>query len=439
MRLGVAGLLVLLLSTPLARAVGQPADTTDDWGDDSWAEESWDTTAESGPRWHGFYEVGLGGRLADDAVLDERLTLAETRLRLEREQYLGDYRYSLKADLWADGVEHGLHGRLREALLSFSPSDRLDLRIGQQVLTWGTGDLLFLNDLFAKDWVSFFSGREDGYLKAPAATVKASYYSGAGANLDLVWTPRFRSDNFIDGERFSYFSPLTGSNVAAPDGHLQPQRPEHDLDNGEFAARLFGRRDGTEWALYAYRGFWKQPNAVDPAGQFYFSRLTALGASLRGNLAGGIGYTELAWYEGEDGSGGDPLLPNDQLRLLAGYERELRPKLTLGVQYYLEWLQDHAALAANDGDSPYRPDEYRQLWTLRLTYRAMQDNLTLSWFSFWSPSDQDYYLRPSLSYRFDDQLSLTVGGNLFGGDQSHTFFGQFEDASNLYARLRYSF
>ena len=40
---------------------------------------------------------------------------------------------------------------LRMASLTFSPADWMDVRVGRQVLTWGTGDLLFLNDLFGDD------------------------------------------------------------------------------------------------------------------------------------------------------------------------------------------------------------------------------------------------------------------------------------------------
>ena len=406
-----------------------------DWGDDSWGDDPVQQTNQL----QGFFELGAGTRLQDDPALGEDLTLAEVRAQLEHHRFIGDTELSLKADIWADGVEHGLHGDLREAAFSFSPTERLDLKIGQQVLTWGTGDLLFLNDLFAKDWVSFFSGREDSYLKAPSASVKASYFAENGVNLDLIWTPKFTHDRFIDGERFSFFSPLAGQNVAAPVGHFVPEEPDSGLDNGELALRLFGQRDGTEWALYGYQGFWKRPESMTADGRGYFDRLSVVGASVRGNLAGGIGNLELAWYDGKDSNGDDPRRPNDQLRALAGYERELIPNLTVGVQYYLEWLQDYAALTRTDGNSPYRPDEYRQVATVRLSYRLMNDNLTLNWFSFWSPTDEDYYLRLSVNYRVDDAWSVAVGASLFGGEQRHTFFGQFEDASNLYARVRYSY
>ncbi|MGB0467680.1 MAG: DUF1302 family protein [Pontibacterium sp.] len=408
-----------------------PALAADEWDNDGWDEEE-----SSQAQWHGFVETALGFRVQEDSTQpDNENTLADARVQLEVSDYIGESRYSIKADLYADGVEHGMKADLREALLDLSPQESLDLRLGQQVMTWGTGDLLFINDMFPKDWVSYFAGRDDQYLKAPSVSAKASYYNPA-ASVDLVWTPIFTSDRFIDGERFSYFSPMAGQQISA---HLVPLDPDETFENGELAIRVHGNREGTEWALYGYRGFWKRPNAMTSAGEAYFSRLDTLGGSLRGNMAGGIANLELGWYEGKDDNGSNPLIPNDQLRVLVGYERELISKLTATAQYYLEWTQDYEALKANDGDSPYRPDEKRHLLTLRLTYRAMQDNLTFSWFNYWSPSDEDVFMRPSVSYRLDDNTAVVVGANLFSGNKAHTFFGQFEDASSIYARLRYSF
>ncbi|WP_288372311.1 hypothetical protein [uncultured Marinobacter sp.] len=79
-----------------------------------------------------------------------------------------------------------------------------------------TGDLVFINDLFPKDWVSFFIGRDVEYLKAPSDALKVSAFS-SWANLDLVYTPRFDADRFIDGRRLSFFNTgqgrLTGRNA----------------------------------------------------------------------------------------------------------------------------------------------------------------------------------------------------------------------------------
>jgi hypothetical protein len=141
----------------------------------------------------------------------------------------------------------------------------------------------------------------------------------------------------------------------------------------------------------------------------------------------------------DDRSGDDPLVPNSELRVLGGFERELLPEFTAGVQYYLEYLQDYKAYRRTlPGGTPVR-DEYRHLLTLRLTRLLLNQNLTLSLFTFWSPSDEDFYLRPKISYKLSDAWLLTAGANLFGGKTTTSFFGQFEKNTNAYVGLRYSF
>ncbi len=195
----------------------------------------------------------------------------------------------------------------------------------------------------------------------------------------------------------------------------------------------------TNWGSDRVR--WKRkPTAFTSSLQPTFAPLTALGGSLRRTLGPGIGNAEVVYYASrDDRSGNDPLTPNDQLRLLLGYEQEAITNLTVAFQYYLEWTQDHSALLANSLTPEFEPERYRHVLTSRLTYRAMQDKLTLSLFGFYSPSDADYYLRPLISYRYSDQWTFSGGASVFGGDKAHTFFDQFSDNSNVYARVRYHF
>ena len=427
-----------LLGMLFSVLISVPALAQDDqaWDDDGWGDDNWAEAAEASS-WTGFIEGALGGRLQGDPALAADDTLADLRLRLETSGFINDNRYILKADLYADGVEHGLRGDLREASYRFSAGESWDLKLGQQILTWGTGDMLFLNDMFPKDWQSYFAGRDTEYLKAPVLAAKASYF-GDSASLDLVWMPDYTPDRYINGERFSWFSPVAGENVAAPAGRIDADEPANSIKNGELATRIYGTEGSTEWALYGYHGFQKQPNGINSYGQPVFTRLDVVGGSIRGNLGQGLANAEIAWHLSEDSVGGDPLITNDQFRLLLGYERELLPRLTLGLQYYLEQTQDYAELESAS-PSPYHPHQYRYLYTTRLNYRMLQDNLIWSLFAYYSPSDDDRFVRPAVSYRVDDNLSMTIGVNLFGGDRAYTFFGQFEDATNLYGRLRYAF
>jgi hypothetical protein len=306
------------------------------------------------------------------------------------------------------------------------------------VLTWGTGDLVFLNDLFPKSWVSFFSGRDDEYLKAPSDAVRATWYHAA-INLDVVYSPRFEPDDYLTGERFAFFSPLAGA-IVAPDPPLAAITPRGTTHNGELALRLFRTIGSTEYAAYAYRGFFKRPLGANSELAPIFPRLNVIGGSLRRPLGRGLFNAEFALHDAvADADGSDPRLPNSQVRLLAGYEFEARARLTVGFQYYQERTLDYSALLAASPTPAFEPDRVRHLVTNRLTWRSARDSLTLSLFTFYSPSDSDYYIRPGASLRKSDQLTFSAGANLFGGDQLHTFFGQLEDNTNAWIRVRFNY
>lgn len=405
--------------------------------EDLWDDEDWDDDAQ-GAMWSGFAEAGLGTRIDGDPLTSHRNTLEELRLRVESEWHPGDTTISLKADLKYDGVDDEWKADIRDLTAAFSLGKDFDVRAGRQVLTWGTGDLVFLNDLFPKDLVSFFSGRDDEYLKAPGNAIRLTRFSGP-VNVDFVWTPVFEHDVYLTGERFSFFSPPAGGNVA-PRPPLSAIEPDTSLSNGEFALRLFRTVEGREYAVYAYHGFFKQPSALTPSLEAAFAPMSAIGASLRRPLGPGLFNVEVSYYMSrDDRSGTDPLIPNDQLRLLAGFEWEPKPNFTVGLQYYLESTFDHSELIDNSPFPGFEPDQNRQLLTNRLTYRAGRDKHTWSLFTFYSPSDGDFYLRPTYTYRHSDQWSLIAGSNLFGGKDPHTFFRQLSDASNAYLRIRYHY
>ncbi len=128
------------------------------------------------------------------------------------------------------------------------------------------------------------------------------------------------------------------------------------------------------------------------------------------------------------------------MRFLAGYEQEVARDLTLGLQYYLEWMLDYDAyLRSLPAGGTIAAEEDRSVFTFRITRLLMDQNLILSLFSYYSPTDEDAYLRVNALYKVDDSWSVEGGGNFFQGDEDHTFFGQFKGASNVYAGTRYSF
>ncbi|MCC5848255.1 MAG: hypothetical protein JJU29_09185 [Verrucomicrobia bacterium] len=384
----------------------------------------------------GFVESRMGTRTQSDPGQDQA-SIREIRLQLGHVDFYGPFDLELKADFLYDDLDSRRSSvdlergqgwfDLRSANVSFAPTDWTDVKVGRQVLTWGTGDLLFINDLFPKDWTSFFNGRDVEYLKAPSDAIWLANFVGDWT-VDMIWTPRFNADRYLDGDGISF-----AGGAFTPDNRIHADVPT----DSEFAARLSRYVGSAEIAGYLYDGYWKSPGGFDDAGRAQFPRLSVYGASMQWPGLGGLVNLEAGYYDSRDDRDGvDPAAPNSEVRFLAGYSRELRADLSLGIQGYVEWMQDYGDYRDSLPEGRGARDEVRQVTTLRLTRLLMNQNLVLSGFVFASPTDEDGYLRGSVEYKWSDTLTTTVGGNWFVGRDSDTFFGQLEDNSNLYVAIR---
>lgn len=409
--------------------------------DIEWEEEA----PESSWEINGFADARAGTWLHDKPYLTD-YSLAETRLNLNTEHELGSAMLALSVDLLYDvsAKEHQPNletGQgwvdLRTASITFSPHDVMDIRIGRQTLTWGTGDLIFINDLFPKDWNAFLIGRDNTYLKAPSDAIKVSFFSQA-ANLDVIYTPRFDSDRYINGERASYYNPnlkqIAGTNAIIP-----TEKPDQWFSDDEIALRLYRNINTMEVALYGYQGYWKSPAGQNiNTGKATFPRLNVYGASLLAPLLGGIANAEIGYYDSiDDKNGRNENINNSEFRLLIGYEHELIRNLSLSAQFYSTRMRDHGSyLGTLPVSIPAKKQDRHEVAT-RLTWVLLEQKLISTLYLRYSPTDKDYYIRPKLKYSMNDHWTYEIGANIFGGNHAHTFFGQFGTNDNVYAALRY--
>ncbi len=382
--------------------------------------------------------------------MENHFPLNETRAQFQWDPIASNKgEVHLNAELLQDEILHESSINLREAYLYLFPSSSLEIKAGRQVLTWGVGDFIFINDLFPKNWQSFFIGREDAYLKDPSTSIKISWFPKP-AFLDLVWTPIFTPDTYISGERLSFFDTRT-KNIEGGSGLsiLRAKEPELKIENSELALRLWKNIQSTELALYSYYGFYKRPLGLEKTlgrksytQKLIFPKLTVSGAIIRGNLLKGIGKMEAGYYHSlDDQKGDDPMIENSDLKGLLGYQKELMKDLTISLQYHFEYMlyYDDYVGSFSLQDEEIEKDEVRHLITTRVTKLLKMQTINLSLFAFFSPSDEDGYLLPSFSYQWTDQINITCGGNIFFGEKEHTFFGMFRHDSNVYARLRYGY
>jgi len=392
---------------------------------------------EAGIEYQGYVSARQNYKVADDLYHDKKFNLSESRLQLDIDYYRDIAQGKWKSDLVLDPYLEEVRLDIREANMSLSPASWLDFKIGRQILTWGKGDLLFINDLFPKDFQSFFVGRELEYLKAPSDALKTNLYI-KGFQLNIIYTPKFDPDIFPTGERLTFYDPTIG--YRGEQNQLPYAQPDQWFRDDEYALRLKRNVKGFDLALYGYHGFWKSPAGFDiSTGLYQFPSMSAIGFRGEGALLGGITSIEFGAYLSEDNDGTDPLINNSQLRWILGYARDFKNDWKASLQYYQEHITHYDALLASTPLSSIVPDQTQHTITLRLEKMLQQQKWRASLFTFYNVSAKDIYLRPNLSYKLTDAWKIDVGANVFAGVLDTTFWSQFSQSNNIYLGIKWSY
>lgn len=403
------------------------------------------------PKVHGFSEVAFGLKVSDDRKANkDGYNMAEERMQFKLHYFpkldlLKKWNTEIffKTDIVMDEyTKRPKWWTPRELYISFTPLSFADFKIGEQILTWGTGEYIFINDQFPKDYESFLIGRDDDYLKRPSYALRGTL-SSSWASLDIVTIPIFTPNKVIDGERLSFFDSFKGRIVGTESDRFLME-PSRQFENTEIASRAYGTVKSYEWAVYYFHGFYKNPSGYknEALSQLFYPRHDLYGASLQGPapFIGGIANAEIGYdYSAEDEAGKDRLVPNSSIQYLVGYKKAFKDDLEIGLQYFITQMLYYRNYKRSllSGDS--QDDEVYQQYTFRVTKLFANQTVNLSLFTFYSPVDNDVYFRPSLSWVARDAWKVVVGANIFLGRQNNSDYGQYKGNSNIYARLRYSF
>jgi hypothetical protein len=105
-----------------------------------------------------------------------------------------------------------------------------------------------------------------------------------------------------------------------------------------------------------------------------------------------------------------------------------------GLFISAQWFVDHR-LERIDSTDPRRTDRFL---TLALRKPFLNEALRLELTGLYNTRDRDYLLRPRISYQLDDQFSIALGADLFGGT-AQGVFGQFRDVSRTYFEIAWAF
>lgn len=391
---------------------------------------------------HGFLQTNYSVRVARDnppGAKRGNLILGEERLQLKSSLYPSNKTgIVVKSDFYHDGVEKDSNIDVREGYFDFM-DDTFGVRIGRQIFTWGAGDLLFINDVFPKDWEAFYSGRPLEYLKIGVDSVKLDVYSDI-VSIEAIVIPFFEPDDLPSTGRFHFFDPyptITNREV---------DKPATTFKNTEYALRLYRYIGDCDVSTYAYKGFFRSPgmkadNFAFPSTILHFyPELVVYGISAQKSALGGVISTEFGYYDSlDDRTGKNPGIDNSQSRFLSGFQKAFPDDLSVGVQYYGELMHQYSRYEGNLPSAFAKRKQLHQYVTLRLTQLLKYQTLKLSLFSLYSPDDEDFLMIPEISYNFTDTLQAILGANIFDGSNTNTALGQHDNNDNIYVTVKYSF
>lgn len=350
----------------------------------------------------------------------------EQRLRVLVEGRRESMAATLRADLWNDVALSKTRGEVNEAYVEAWTQANTGVRIGRQVVTWGTGEYLYVNDMFPKNYDRFFRGHSFDALKDAVDGVKANW-SGQPGDLEVVIS-RPRADQMPDGHRYVGAS-------AMPLDDLPQNRSGADV-----AARLSTRLSNFDMAGYVGRyrdrtqSITPSPTAMAREG----AQVSHVGLSATGNLAAGVAWAEVAQLHVDRLNGNvNRFATGSRFKALMGYSRDVASDVTVTAQLQAEHDTDHAdyARSLQAGIRPLKRD--RVLAHARLQARLMNQTLGLGIQGFVT-NEGDRHIHPFANYTPLDGLNVELGANVFNG-RADTQYGALTDDSNVYLSARYSY
>ncbi|MEK7308440.1 MAG: hypothetical protein AAB089_05150 [Nitrospirota bacterium] len=390
---------------------------------------------------HGFLQGSYSANVNRENPDGGEFKWAEERMQLKLDANKEPFHLFFKTDAFYDHIDEEAEVELREGYIDFISSG-WDLRIGRQVITWGLGDLIFINDTYPKDYEAFFSGRPMEYLKKGIDGAKIGMYPSF-ASVELVLIPFFEPNVYPMSNRFHMYDPMP---AVTNRREKEPATGINNTDNTEVALRVYRDIAGFDTSLYFYRGFFRQPSMLPDSMSsptridFFYPELSVYGASFQGRALDGVVSLEGGYYDSrQDRDGTEPMIPNQFTRFLIGYQRQVWEDFTLGLQYYCEYMNDYSKYVEN---LPAGFPQERKLYDLvavRLTQFLKNQTLRLSFFSFYSPAYGDYLLNPEVKYNFSDHVWAAAGASIFGGGENWSQFGSLDKNDNLYVQVRYEF
>jgi len=407
------------------------------------------------------FEWTMHGSLKNESAYfiagEKRWDKIQNRLEVKPEAVLASgWEFRSRALLWYDAAMdiQGTHSpdltksikqhyrtatQLKEAYLLYS-ADSFDLRLGQQQIIWGKTDGLRLLDI-----VNPLDLREfilDDFLDSRIGLVAArlNYYPDTDTEqeIELIIIPDPEPTEAAPVN--SRWAPTT---LRPPAGFTIQRSPDEQLNwsakNTEYGAAWRDNIDGWDVSVNYFYSWNGLPNAfrqITPGIvrlQLKRLRMHTIGGSFSNAFGAWVVRGELATnlQEGINANGtsfADTVQRKTTVNAALAAEWSAH-NWTVSPQFFIRHIQAWNPQLLEPQDSGF--------WTLRIATDFMHEKLKPEMLLLADWSAGGWLARPKVSYDWSDDISSSIGADIFGG--SRGLLGQFNQNDRVSLETTYSF
>jgi hypothetical protein len=333
--------------------------------------------------------------------------------------------------------------RMREIYMDMY-FENFDIRIGKQQIVWGKADGVFITDIVSPLDLSEFLLPDFDEIRIGVIAAKIDYYVGNGT-FEAIIIPQFTPTQTPGSGSIWNITPEF---PAPPTFDWSKSNVEASLQNTEIFLKYsamtskvdFEIMGGYTWddipTMYVEKVM--APTTPPTLNGLKITpihnRLYVGGGSFSTEVKGVILRGEAAYYNGKYFQTEDPMaegaiIQKEYINYVVGVDFNIG-NVKLSTQFIQKYILDY--------DEMIIDNETNNLATFLAHYDMMRETLHLELFSYIGLTDGDALIRPKITYDFDDSFNILLGGNIFVGDRAGQF-GQYQDNTMVYAKIKYNF
>jgi len=391
------------------------------------------------------------GRNPDLDEAETKSGYAETSLRLRvRKGALGDGFADIRFRKGSEFGESIEELELREAYIN-TYLGRFDLCIGQQIIVWGRADGFNPTDNISPKNMLVRSPNEDD--RRQSSFLFRSFYNLQSFRLEAIWAPFFEP-SVLPVDIMDFQPGIT---------FTEPDYPDENLENSAIALKLNIEKPSFDGSLSYFNGSNPNPGmdigsstdggiAVMPRAY----RMHVFGADFSTTLSGDYGLRgEFAYRKPHDDCEDNIYIPNPDLQYTLGIDRQMGADFSVIVQYIGRYVFDYTELTVpSPNDSLAMPhyqivlknrmiasqqEEISHSISFRPAWTLLHETLDIEILGLYNITTEEFLMRPKTSYDIADDLTVTIGGEIYIGPDDTLYDSIGEQLGGIFIELKTSF